>query len=619
MQTEWIVSQKTNNLVVAAQFLGTSVPILALGLVKGAMAFTEFVSHGIGSSFAAQAGASAASGNLSMGNISMDQVSANKYNTAMSSTVGFQDVQAFTNAGAMQQNLNLGGTTATANGAAKTQAWADRTEAGTGKSASDGYSVKADASTGASASTAVSSGHNDGVSRDTALRHSAGERATSGNRASVGASGGADNSAGSTHSSKTTAATQQAKTAQVNAGGSIAPTGPGGGGGGGGGVGGGAGGAGAAAGGSKRVAPPVKAGGTLGTNVNATNTATAVQQADRSVDHGHKVHSGTQAAVERNSSHEASRGTEWTGGNTASHSDTGARVANAGTGHGTTDGAGHVVNGQTSMDYKQSQAETESGNNNITAAWALRAHHSGSIAGISALIDQENAALHSAYSAVRQHEENAIATAGDAIAHANHGLAGASFSPAGIPGVHDYSGEARNAIKGYGAETQRLGGTADANYKLMSGAVDNAVNKNWWNPMDMPTASADKNGLMSVGESKLAAWATGGVVAGNLIPLGQSLFGDIRALGQGGAAAQGGGLLARGAAVLGSDIAAVGAAPLVLGTGVALGTGWAVGSAINKYVLEGTAAGDWIGEKVTQGAAFLGSSEAQDALRQRGR
>jgi hypothetical protein len=116
MQTDWTVSEKTNNLVMAAQFLGTSVPILALGLVKGAMAFSEFVSHGIGSQFGIQAGATASSGNLSLGNMSMDNTSANKYNTAHSSAVGFQDVMAYGNAGSMLQTAGLGGVSLTKDG-----------------------------------------------------------------------------------------------------------------------------------------------------------------------------------------------------------------------------------------------------------------------------------------------------------------------------------------------------------------------------------------------------------------------------------------------------------------------------------------------------------------------
>lgn len=117
-QNSGIMSQSSANLVLAAQFLGTMVPMLAWGVVTGSLAFTEFIAHGIGSSFAMQAGAAAASGNLSMGNLGMNSASTDKFNTAMSSTVGYQDVNAFTNAGALQENFNVGGATMTRNGGA---------------------------------------------------------------------------------------------------------------------------------------------------------------------------------------------------------------------------------------------------------------------------------------------------------------------------------------------------------------------------------------------------------------------------------------------------------------------------------------------------------------------
>jgi hypothetical protein len=104
-----LMSERTNQLVIAAQFLGTMVPTLSWGIVKGAMAFTEFITHGIGSQFASSAGATAAAGNLSMNNMSMDNFSANKYNSASSSTVGTQSVNAFVGAGAMDVTHALGG------------------------------------------------------------------------------------------------------------------------------------------------------------------------------------------------------------------------------------------------------------------------------------------------------------------------------------------------------------------------------------------------------------------------------------------------------------------------------------------------------------------------------
>lgn len=94
-----LITEKTKDLILASQFLGTMVPLLTWGLVKGALAFTEFINHGIGSTFASQAGASAASGNMSMNNMSMNNTSMNKYDTSMSSAVGTQAVTTHTSAG----------------------------------------------------------------------------------------------------------------------------------------------------------------------------------------------------------------------------------------------------------------------------------------------------------------------------------------------------------------------------------------------------------------------------------------------------------------------------------------------------------------------------------------
>lgn len=117
MANQGLMTERALDLIIAAQFLGTMVPLLAWGLVKGAMAFTEFISHGIGSSFATQAGGVAATGNMSMNNMSMDNTSMNKFDTAFSSKVGTQAVQAFTNAGAMLVSQDAGGSGAMVAGA----------------------------------------------------------------------------------------------------------------------------------------------------------------------------------------------------------------------------------------------------------------------------------------------------------------------------------------------------------------------------------------------------------------------------------------------------------------------------------------------------------------------
>lgn len=107
------ISERLNNLIIAAQFLGTMTPLITWGLVKGTLAFTEFISQGMGSAFASQAGAAAASGNMSLNNMSMDNTSTNKFNTQMSSAVGFQTISAPMNAGALAPTANLGGSEAT--------------------------------------------------------------------------------------------------------------------------------------------------------------------------------------------------------------------------------------------------------------------------------------------------------------------------------------------------------------------------------------------------------------------------------------------------------------------------------------------------------------------------
>lgn len=116
LQNRYTVNEQTSNLVTVAQFMGTMVPLFAWGLVKGSMAFTEFISHGIGNSFASSAGATAASGNLSMGNMQMNNVNSNKYDTSSKSTVGNQATNVFSNSGASLNTAELGGSTGSQHG-----------------------------------------------------------------------------------------------------------------------------------------------------------------------------------------------------------------------------------------------------------------------------------------------------------------------------------------------------------------------------------------------------------------------------------------------------------------------------------------------------------------------
>lgn len=99
METIPVVSEMTNNMTLAGGFLMTMVPMIAWGLVKGAMAFTEFISAGVGSSFASSAASGAATDSLSLNNKSLDNFAANKFNSQQSHSLGSNGIDTKLNAG----------------------------------------------------------------------------------------------------------------------------------------------------------------------------------------------------------------------------------------------------------------------------------------------------------------------------------------------------------------------------------------------------------------------------------------------------------------------------------------------------------------------------------------
>ena len=82
------VSEQTANMTAAAGFLAASVPIISWGLVKGGMAFTEFISKGMGASLAAAAAQEAATGNISLNNQSYNNRTLDKWAMDAVTTVG---------------------------------------------------------------------------------------------------------------------------------------------------------------------------------------------------------------------------------------------------------------------------------------------------------------------------------------------------------------------------------------------------------------------------------------------------------------------------------------------------------------------------------------------------
>jgi hypothetical protein len=116
MGNQFTMNEQTSNLVAAARMLGSSVPILALGLVKGGIALESFAKEALGSQFANSAGTQSALGGFSEAGVSLSQVNGNKYNTASESVVGTKDTTANLGAGTLSANVGLGGESATAYG-----------------------------------------------------------------------------------------------------------------------------------------------------------------------------------------------------------------------------------------------------------------------------------------------------------------------------------------------------------------------------------------------------------------------------------------------------------------------------------------------------------------------
>lgn len=104
-----IVSQKTATLTTAAGFLATMVPMIAWGLVKGSIAFTEFISHGVGSSFANSAGQMLATGNAALDNSSMHNRSFSKESYSAKMDYGNQGTWFHDGAGSFTQDVQHGG------------------------------------------------------------------------------------------------------------------------------------------------------------------------------------------------------------------------------------------------------------------------------------------------------------------------------------------------------------------------------------------------------------------------------------------------------------------------------------------------------------------------------
>lgn len=186
----FVMTQEANNLVIASQFLGTMVPMITWGLVKGAMAFTEFISHGIGANLGAQAGKEMATGNVGLNNAQFDNFSANKFNSTSQSSLGFGDVNSSLHAGHGGTVHNAGGPSATQYGGSASASMAVGR-----KQENSSTAGKTDAITTA-AQTSKGFENNTSIAKSAGLQNSGGDATTNGTANTVAKTANEAHSAG---------------------------------------------------------------------------------------------------------------------------------------------------------------------------------------------------------------------------------------------------------------------------------------------------------------------------------------------------------------------------------------------------------------------------------------
>ncbi len=105
-----VISAQSAHMALAAGFLGTMVPMIAWGLVKGSLAFSDFIMSAGGGAFASQAAQQAASGNETLNNQSMNNDSFNSKNFAHSLSTGQPAMDTAFGIGSANDKFQVGGT-----------------------------------------------------------------------------------------------------------------------------------------------------------------------------------------------------------------------------------------------------------------------------------------------------------------------------------------------------------------------------------------------------------------------------------------------------------------------------------------------------------------------------
>lgn len=589
MLNTWTTSEAANNMVIASSFLGTMVPVLAWGLVTGAMAFNDFISQGIGSSFAMSAGAAAATGSVGLNSMSMNSLNANKFDNAHKATVGNQSVMAHEAPGALTGALDHGGRSESANASAITAQGQLSQGNSTAKAVNDSVTNTKTAGTSGQAGTEARESQDTTRKQEAGLTHEQGSQAQSGQSASKGTSTGKDLASSNSVKDSDNISTQESRAvaASVNAGVGLDAKGAGGGGAGGKGA---AGAAGAAAGALKTGAGGKTGAGVTSTQTtknDATNTIGTERGYTESEKAGTSLSSGTSASTTQ------SNGVRGSLGETTSNSAGSSRSNSAGT--GVSVGSNTAVASQAS----NTSTHTESAQRSYGAQIDQTAEDVARIRGLAEgpteidpnLVNRaygiNNEATAQMTSATQALEERgaALANAGApaALAMPNAG-GGADLSLL-------QSAPSQIAATTQGLETGQKGLTAGANV-AMAGGLTNASSM-FGDVNGLKQATGGGFNIASGGaDGKMTALGAGAgataltSLAGNSVT---SFLTSRGAAGLGAAAAAtpglaGGGAASSGALATAGGLTAGGLAVSTLGVGAAFAGGWYIGEQINDYV-----------------------------------
>lgn len=185
-----VISQQASHMVLAAGFLATMVPIIAWGLVKGSLAFSDFIMAAGGGALASSAGAQAATGNVSLDNQSMNNDAFNSKNFAHSIATGDTSSVTYEGAGNPSTEKNYGGLAERLASGALTSTTTFGSGYSTGNTASNGSSIGASAAINAAEQAGLGQEYNQTVTKGKGIVDNASQNSSLSQNREIGFSAG---------------------------------------------------------------------------------------------------------------------------------------------------------------------------------------------------------------------------------------------------------------------------------------------------------------------------------------------------------------------------------------------------------------------------------------------